>query len=70
MKMLGQSSLVKQLNQSMHLIDYLVDTQRQKEQKIDHDNIDKVIHSGSSIQVKERATSTIDEFSISKRKPG
>jgi len=44
------------------LIDYLVDTQRQKEQKIDHDNIDEVIHSGSDIQVKERATSTIEDF--------
>jgi len=44
------------------LIDYLVDTQRQKEQKIDHDNIDEVIHSGSSAQAKERATSNIDGF--------
>ena len=44
------------------LIDYLVDTQRQKEQKIDHDNIDEVISSGSGAQAKDRATTIIKEF--------
>ena len=44
------------------LIDYLVDTQRQKEQKIDHDSIDEVIFSGSGAQANERATTIIKEF--------
>lgn len=44
------------------LIDYLVETQRQKEQKIDHENLDEVIYSGSSAQALERATTLIDDF--------
>ncbi|MDB2514622.1 DEAD/DEAH box helicase family protein [Alphaproteobacteria bacterium] len=60
----ARSELVHEAAQpiNMPFIDYLVETQRQKEQKIDHDNIDEVIHSGSSAQAKERATSNIDEF--------
>lgn len=44
------------------LIDYLVETKRQKEQKIDHENLDEVIHSGSSAQALERATTLIGDF--------
>ena len=41
------------------LIDYLVKTQRQKEKKIDHDNLDQVTYSGSSAQAQERAKSIV-----------
>lgn len=60
----ARSELVGEAAQPINapLISYLVETQRQKEQKIDHDNIDEVIHSGSSAQAIERATSNIDEF--------
>jgi len=60
----ARADLVKEAAQPINnpLIDYLVDTQRQKEQKIDHDNIDDVIHSGSSAQAKELAKSLVNDF--------
>ena len=53
----AQSDLVGNAAKSINvpLIDYLVETQRQKEQTIDHDNIDEVINSGSSMMVQEKA---------------
>ena len=60
----AQSDLVGNAAKSINvpLIDYLVETQRQKEQTIDHDNIDEVINSGSSMMVQEKAESLIKNF--------
>mgnify|MGYP001388358088 CR=1 FL=1 len=60
----AQSDLVGNAAKSINvpLIDYLVETQRQKEQTIDHDNIDEVINSGSSMMVQEKAKALIKNF--------
>ena len=60
----ARSDLVAQAAKplTLPLVDYLVETQRQKEQTIDHDNLDRITHSGNSAQAIERATTIADDF--------
>ena len=59
-----QSDLVGEAAKPLNadLINYLVETQQQKEQTIDHDNLDQIIYSGSSQQAFDKARGLTTEF--------
>ena len=60
----AREELVSQVAMSLNAecIDFITEAQKLREQTIDHDNLDRVIYSGSTEQVVERASSIISDF--------